>query len=180
MKKKIISAVALGLVVLLIIGIFVLYLVRVNYVPKLDNPDSIQVYKDDKHNTFSSDKNAYNDILVAYNNSFNQKLLSAIFAGQTGGAFNQQTNGDLPTTNSLSVTAPYIKLDYDNAQTLVVNGYTQDLTVNQVILEVKDSSKYAEVKIYYKQANTTSSYYYMTTLANQSALYKVIDNLQLA
>ncbi|MBR2052994.1 MAG: hypothetical protein IKK20_02845 [Clostridia bacterium] len=178
MKKKLGLYVTLGAIALVAMAIIIMYLMPVSYLPSMSKPTNITVYQTtSKYGTFSADTSAktYNEILDAYNKSFQQNFLSAVFAGQTAAT---SANGELKTTTTKPSYSTYIVLNFD-AQKIVVNGHKQNVSVDQVLLQVENTTTFGDVKVYFKQAGTsgTTTYYYMTTLAKQAALYEVITSL---
>lgn len=180
MKKKLGAYITLGVVAVIAIAIMIMYLVPVSYVPSMSKPNSITVYQTSaKYGTFDKtiDSESYNKILTAYNKSFQQNFLSAVFAGQTVGA---DANGELKTTTTEPSYSTYIELNFD-AQKITVNGHKQNVLVDQVILQVENTTTFADVKVYFKQAGTSgaTTYYYMTTIAKQASLYELITTLSI-
>lgn len=180
MKKKLGAYITLGVVAVIAVAIMVMYFAPVSYMPSMSKPNNITVYQTStKYGTFSPESGAetYNEVLTAYNQSFKQNFLSAVFAGQTIGA---DVNGELKTTTTEPSFAIGVKLNFD-AQKITVNGHQQNVSVDQVILQVENTTTFADVKVYFKQAGTsgTPTYYYMTTLAKQASLYELITTLSI-
>lgn len=181
MTKKMGSIIALGVVALLAVVVVILYLIPVNYAPKLSAPNSIIVQQ-------SSDKNAtvlkeneediYNKIMKEFNKSLTRNLLSAIFAGQSSGGTNLTDNGLLPSTTTLPSADVQLVLTYD-AQTLTINGKSQPRKVTNVIFQLSDTTTYQAATIYFQQEDGTG-YYEYKTFAMQSNLYDYIMDLNIA
>lgn len=183
MKKKLGAYITLGAIALIAAAILVMYLVPVSYMPAMSKPINITVYQTStKYGTFSPESGTenYNKVYDAYNQSFGQNFLSALFAGQTKAASSQNASGQLSTTTSAPSYSTYLVLNF-NAQKITVNGHKQNVSVDQVIVQVQNTTTFADVKVYFKQAGTTgtTTYYYMTTLAKQAALYELITNLSI-
>ena len=183
MKKKLGAYITLGAVALIAVAILVMYLMPVSYMPAMSKPTNITVYQTStKYGTFSPESGVenYNKIYDAYTKSFGQNFLSALFAGQTTVAANQKAGGQLSTTTTAPSYSTYITVNFD-AQKITVNGQKQNVSVDQVIVQVQNTTTFTDVKVYFKQAGTsgTTTYYYMTTLAKQAALYELITNLSI-
>lgn len=183
MKKKLGLYITLGVIALAAVAIIIMYLMPVSYMPSMSKPTNITVYQTStKYGTFSAESGAetYNKVLDAYNQSFKQNFLSALFAGQTTAAKNQNSSGQLSTTTTKPSYSTYLVLNFD-AQKISVNGHKQNVSVDQVIFEVENVASFEDVKVYFKQAGAsgTTTYYYMTTLAKQAPLYYLITNLSI-
>ena len=182
MKNKIAPIIVLGITALIVLAVMVLYFTPVSYMPKMSNPNYIQVHQTStKYVTCDSDDEVYGKVLSTFNNSFSQNMLSAIFAGQTSGALNQTATGELRTTTDAPDYVTYVQFDYNEAQKITVNGHLQNVAVEEVIVKVENIVGFSETTVYFKQVTQpgeTITYYYMTTLANQAELYKLIQEIQ--
>lgn len=183
MKKKLGTLIALGVVAVVALAIIVLYFMPVSYMPALSQPSHMIVYKSSSQSaTFSPSDEKYNDIWGEYQNSFKQNMLSAIFAGQTSGIQNQTSSGELKTTKNAPSFSTKLVFNYDTAQKIVVGGHAQNVLIDQVQIEITDGVGYSDAKVYFRQVvevGAQVTYYYMTTLANQSSLYETISSLNI-
>lgn len=182
MKNKLAPMIVLGVTAIIVLAVMVLYFTPVSYMPQMANPNYIQVHQTStKHTTCDSNDEIYKKVLSDVNKSFSQNMLSAIFAGQTSGALNQTSTGELRTTTDAPDYVTYVQFDYNQGQTIYVNGHKQNVAVDEVIFQVENIVGFTEVTVYFKQVNTpgeTTTYYYMTTLANQAELYKLLQEIQ--
>ena len=181
MSKKLGSIIALGVIALLAVVVVVLYLIPVNYAPKLKNPNSIIVQQSSTLNATvlkENDKKIYNNLMNKFEESLTRSLLSAIFAGQSSGGTNVTDNGVLPSTASIPNAEVQIVLTY-NAQKLVIDGKEQPRKVTNVIYQLSDTKTYQPATIYFQQEDG-SAYYEYKTFAMQSNLYDYVMSLQIA
>lgn len=184
MSKKLISFISLGLVALIAVIITIMYLIPVNYSPKINNPDSIIVYESKTSNvgTFQekneSSQENYRKILTEFNNSFTRNYLSALFAGQTSGAINQTKNGFLYYESPTSSMDRYLIFTYTEPQTLVINNVEQEKTFTKIYMEIKSSNSYVLTSLYF-QVSDASNYLLLQTYANQNNLYNLITDLSI-
>lgn len=181
--KKTGSIIGLGIVAILAITIIVLYLVPVHYAPKLDAPYKITIYKSstiygDFVDGEEDDKEVYDKVLAYFDSSLTRNLLSAIFAGQTQGGIDLTESGILKTVSTASSTYPQVVLSFSEPQTLVINGKTQLLPINEVIYELADTDIYTITTIYFKQISL--KYYQYKTYAIQNDFYEFVNSLSLA
>lgn len=176
MKKKLGIFITLGVVLALAIAVLVLYLIPVNYMPKLNNPDQIRIYVSSSQGLYKAndpnDKPTYDDLLDKYNKAFSQSLLASIFAGQS--TTTVQGNGKLDPVDKPSSDMEFV-LHFNEGQKLVVAGVEQS-PISDVYVQVTDSSGYTKSDVYFKQA-TGTKYYKFTTYVNQKILYDAINNL---
>lgn len=182
MKNKIAPMIVLGVTALLILTVMVLYFTPISYMPNMAKPDYIQVHQTStKHTTCDENDELYGKVLTTFNKSFSQNLLSAIFAGQTSGALNQTSIGELRTTTTAPDYVTYVQFDFNEGQKITINGHEQNVAIEEVIVEVENVVGFAETTVYFKQITSpgeSTTYYYMTTLANQAELYKLIQEIQ--
>lgn len=183
MTKKLGSIIALGIVALLAVVVVILYLIPVNYAPKLSEPNSIIVQQSStKNGTFlkENDEKKYNKIMQEFNDSLTRNLLSAIFAGQSSGGTNVADKGILPSVQPQSIPNADVQivLTYD-AHTLKINGKTQPRKVTNVIYQLSNTKTYQPATIYFQQEDGTA-YYEYKTFALQTNLYNYIMDLEIA
>ncbi|MBE5746427.1 MAG: hypothetical protein E7359_03985 [Clostridiales bacterium] len=193
--KKVLSIVALSLIAVLA-GVIILFAcIDKSYNPNITEPDYIQIYinKTSGQNTESYYKNdgiedrkaVYDEVLKLYNKSFNQKIMSGIFQGIL---FNDAKI--VRETKTLStLTGTYIAFNYEDLQTLKLNGKTYtykngsttetNIQFKTLWVEVKDSDAMTDINIYveYYNQNSTSetSRYKYVVKAMQSGLYNYIQ-----
>lgn len=183
MKKKLGTLITLGAVALVAMAIIILYFAPVSYMPALTAPGHIIVYQSQSTSaTLTANQETYNKVWAEYQNSFKQNMLSAIFAGQTNGVQNQTLSGELRTTQNAPNFSTYLVFNYDTAQSIVVSGHKQNVLIDQVQIEVENEVGYTNTTVYFRQVsdpNEKKTYYFMTTLANQNSLYKLITGLDI-
>lgn len=176
MKKKIGLGIVLGLVALLSAMVVIMVIIPVNYKPAISAPNRIAVINVDSEQhlcTPDENKEIYDETLNLFEQSFSRSFLSALFAGQLGGSPEK-----IPQTDVLpSFTGYRITFKYNESQTLIVNGKSSEHLFDRAILEVKKTDSYRQITIYFQQVTNSKYYYYLTTFANQSALYDYLDTL---
>ena len=183
MKKKLGTLITLACVAVVALAIIILYFMPVTYMPNLSTPNHMIVYKTSSQSaTLLPQDDKYKQIWGEYKNSFEQNMLSAIFAGQTKGIKNQTSSGELKTTKNEPTFQTYIVFNFDTAQKIVVAGHTQNVLVDQVKIEVSNATGYSDTTVYFRQVSGVAeqtNYYYMTTLASQSKLYQTIQDINI-
>lgn len=189
--KKILSIVALTLIAILASSIIVFSCVDKDYNPNLENPDYIKIFVDSSSseayfndNTNEENQKVYNETLRLYNESFKQKMMSAIFNGTL---FENPTISKLsPKKNSFS-TGIYINFHYNEKQILKLNNdvYTYktekttetNIEYNDLYIEVKDSENLTTFNIYVQKLNSSYYYYHYTVRAKQADLYNYLKGI---
>lgn len=186
MKNKLGTLITLGVVAVIALAVIIMYFAKVTYMPAMTNPTAITVYQTStKSATFTKteQESEYYNILNSYNQSFQQNFLSALFAGQTQVAGSLTSGGQLRTTTSAPAFSTYLVLDFEE-QKIVVQGHQQNVSVDQVIVQIQNTTTFSETTVYFKQvseySNQSATYYTMKTLANQAQIYKLITELVIA
>lgn len=176
MKKKLGLGITLGMIALLSVMVVIMVMVPVNYKPEISLPNRIAVLNSENKQhlcTETENKEIYDETMELFEQSFSRSFLSALFAGQLSG-----TTEKVPETNTLQNFSGYkITFKYNEPQTLIVNGKSPEHKFNKMILEVKETNAYRQLTVYFQQATNSKFYYYITTYANQSALFEYLDTL---
>jgi len=189
--KKILSIVALCLIAALAAVIIIFAVVDKNYNPNLQAPDYIQICINkssdenvesyDKNDTISERKDVYNKVMKLYNESFSQKIMSGIFQGIV---FNKTeiVRNVVTSIDSILSNGTYIAFNYNDDQILKLNGevYTYKNETNikykTLYVEVKNTTAMTDINIYVKKIDADSSYYRFIVKAEQSELYKYLQD----
>lgn len=191
--KKILSIVALCLIAVIAGTIIVFSCVDKDYNLNLKNPDYIEIimnngaesqsyFKDDE---ISANKEVYDKVMKLYNESYKQKIMSAIFQGTLGNKVTIERNSI--SESSVTTSGVVIAFHYYENQTLKLNGKTYTYTFasgttetniqyKTLYVKVNSLDSLEDVNIYVKNINTSSSYIYYSykVKANQSALYEYL------
>lgn len=186
--KKVLSIVALCLIAVLAGTIIVFSCINKDFNLNLNNPDFINIYINSSTKTgesYSLDtdnehKEVYNKIMSLYNESFKQKMMSALF----NGTLNEKTKITKEYRSLSSITSSGIWLEFNynsSAQTIKLNGkeYSDDSSYSKeydrAFVEVKDSSTATTFEIYLVKTESDYSYYHYTVRATQANLYDYLN-----
>lgn len=190
--KKVLSIVALCLIAILAGTIIVFSCVDRNYNIKLADPDFIQIQINSTENGesyFKTDSDSerqekYNKVMELYNKSFKQKIMSGIFQGVISNSAKIERN--VVSVNSFLTSGTYIAFNYNDPQTLKLNGkiyeyksgsYTEkNIQFQKVYVEVKNTDAVSDINIYVvNKGSQNYSYYHYVVKAKQANLYEYIQ-----
>lgn len=192
--KKLLSIIALCLIAIIAGTIVIFAVVDKDYNLNLTKPDYIEIkinnnsnaqsyYADDE---FADRQAVYNEVMKLYNESFKQKIMSAIF----GGTISSKPTIQKQYSTSFLSSGTFIIFNYEDEQELMLNGKSYehkkaDGTISEknikyktLYVEVKDSTAMTDFNIYVKyenSSNSTASYYRYTVKAQQSKLYQYLQ-----
>lgn len=181
--KKVLSIVALCLIAILAGTIIVFSCVDRNYNIKLADPDFIQIQINSTENGesyFKTDSDSerqekYNKVMELYNKSFKQKIMSGIFQGVISNSAKIERN--VVSVNSFLTSGTYIAFNYNDPQTLKLNGKIyENIQFQKVYVEVKNTDAVSDINIYVvnKGSQNYSNYHYVVK-AKQANLYEYIQ-----
>ena len=185
--KKVLSIIALCLIGVLAGVIIVFSCVNKDYNLKLSSPDFVRVYVNTTTagEAYSADsdethKQIYNKIMSLYNDSYKQKLMSALFNGTLGDK--TSITREYKNINNAIGSGIWLEFNYNsNPQTIKLNGkdYTDDSTYSKeydrAFVEVKDSDTVTTFTIYLAKSDSDYSHYHYTVRAKQANLYKYLS-----
>ena len=193
-KKKISLIVCYCLVGVIALGFIICAIVPKSYLPTIENPDKLTItYVDDNKiqefynvNSSSFNKEDYDKIISAFRNSFQQSVLSALFAGELISPMNALPIGKaniVKPENSIEV-----KFEYNEYQNIIINGKVYyDQTNSKTPVQTKTLYFYItndigfnNTYIYYEddsQSSTDIEYYRVQTISSTSSLYELCAEL---
>lgn len=173
--KKILTIVALALVVILGATVITLAFVKTDYDQLTTaNVESIVVYYGTANNTFSSDvendKDIYNKLISEYNKGTKETVLSSLFQGSYASDAKPEVKYET-WTFSPAAGKNFLKLNYSegNYPVIKINGevyehdalLTAEKTVEykSVYVQIEDSSELTKITAYFVHTlnNTTSN-----------------------
>ncbi len=199
--KKVISIVAIVLVVLLVGATVALACIKTNstdLVDELANYDKInyvQVYKNGSYyqaftKSDEEGKNSINKIVCLHKESLKDNMLSSLFQGALGFDASMEKFEASKTRDEIVKDKNCVSFIFSEKQTLVwedetIQNNSKNVEFYELILEVQDNENYSEVSVYVlnlanKATTSNSSLYKFTTIAHQSALYDFIEGLDFA
>jgi len=189
--KKVLSIISLCLIAVLAVAIIVFSTVNTNYNLNLTKPDYIEISinnSNTKESYYSNGddehKQVYNKVMELYNASYKQKIMSGIFSGVL---FNKPTIiYSTSSVNSILNNGSFIVFNYNNEQTLTLNGkpytytsssgsQTTNIKYNKLYVQVKNSNSITTFNIYVKNIDNDYSYYRYSVQAKQADLYSYIQ-----
>lgn len=175
MTKRIIPIIALVLIGLVAIATVVLALVPKNHAPNIGSPARISISSmNDQVFDANDDADIYNKIINAYNKSFTESSLNALFQGRLcNGAEAKYQQDSLTYLSSLS---KYLRFDFNTDKTVKVQ--TKDISYRSVVVELEDNEGMYDVKLYLLAHGSTSTNYYISTIADLGNLVSVIDEVE--
>ena len=199
--KKVISIVAIALVLLLVGATVALACIKTNstdLVDELANYDKInyvQVYKNGSYyQAFTkSDQDGIdniNKVVCLHKESLKENMLSSLFQGALGFNASMEKLETAKSRDEIVKEKNCLSFVFAEKQTLKwedknVQNNNKDVEFYELILEVQDNENYSEVSVYVlnlanKATTSNSSMYKFTTIAHQSALYDFIEELEFA
>lgn len=192
--KKVLSIVALCLIAVLAGTIIVFSCINKDFNLNLNNPDFINIYINSSTKTGESyglgtefddeHKEVYNKIMSLYNESFKQKMMSALFNGTLTEKTKITKHSSSKTVSSIVGSGIWLEFNYSDNQKIKLNGkdYDDDSTwskeYNRAFVEVKESSTATTFEIYLvttTSSGSSYSYYHYTVRATQSNLYEYLN-----
>ena len=204
MKKKIIISVSLGIVALLAIATLILALVPVNKNTVIAKPNSIYITNqntkefggncayDNIQDITQNGSAMLNDFYKAFNESFEQKALVAMFTNQSNSGIkanyvdvagsSEKISKNYDTTEKFTVI-----FQYNENQTIYVEEKDLSFEYNYLFFEVTNADERQEVTFGVMKDNysldgsyTSLSYkYYFTAQANLKPVYQYINTISI-
>ncbi len=204
MKKKIIISVSLGIVALLAIATLILALVPVNKNTVIAKPNSIYITNqntkefgghcayDNIQDVTQNGSAMLNDFYKAFNESFEQKALVAMFTNQSNSGIkanyvdvagsSEKISKNYDTTEKFTVI-----FQYNENQTIYVEEKDLSFEYNYLFFEVTNADERQEVTFGVMKDNysldgsyTSLSYkYYFTAQANLKPVYQYINTISI-
>ena len=204
MKKKIIISVSLGIVALLAIATLILALVPVNKNTVITKPNSIYITNqntkefggncayDNIQDVTQNGSAMLNDFYKAFNESFEQKALVAMFTNQSNSGIkanyvdvagsSEKISKNYDTTEKFTVI-----FQYNENQTIYVEEKELSFEYNYLFFEVTNADERQEVTFGVMKDNysldgsyTSLSYkYYFTAQANLKPVYQYINTISM-
>ena len=188
--QRVLSIVLIVICVALVIGVTLCSFLPKSFNPGLNEPSYIRLFSSSNSNinnvTYNSDSDEYKQIMELYNKSFETTIFGAMFQGK---AFKGITFKEGHQSLS-SLTGTYIEFNYDEVQTIKINGKTLEEAgiesqfsnhqYRSVVIEVLDSESLSQINVYFRYNDTgysTYSYLRFETYAKQAALYDYLENL---
>lgn len=199
--KKVISIVAIVLVVLLVGATVALACIKTNstdLVDELANYDKlnyVQVYKNGAYyqaftKSGEEDKNNINKIVCLHKESLKDNMLSSLFQGALGFDASMEKFDASKTRDEIVKDKNCVSFVFSEKQTLTwedetIQNNNKNVEFYELILEVQDNENYSEVSVYVlnlanNASTSNSSLYKFTTIAHQSELYDFIEGLEFA
>ncbi len=204
MKKKIIISVSLGIVALLAIATLILALVPVNKNTVITKPNSIYITNqntkefggncayDNIQDVTQNGSAMLNDFYKAFNESFEQKALVAMFTDQSNSGI--KANYADVAGSSKKISKNYdstekftVIFQYNDNQTIYVEEKDLSFEYNYLFFEVTNADERQEVTFGVMKDNysldgsyTSLSYkYYFTAQANLKPVYQYINTISI-
>ena len=204
MKKKIIISVSLGIVALLAIATLILALVPVNKNTVITKPNSIYITNqntkefggncayDNIQDITQNGSAMLNDFYKAFNESFEQKALVAMFTNQSNSGIKANYvdvagSSEKISKNYDSTEKFTVIFHYNNNQTIYVEEKDLSFEYNYLFFEVTNADERQEVTFGVMKDNysldgsyTSLSYkYYFTAQANLKPVYQYINTISI-
>lgn len=186
MKKKISQIVAYSVLGVVVLGLVLCAIIKVNFRPEINLPiiangDKIQISLDGTAKVESSDDNIkYKQFLNKFDDSFKLTILYSVFSGRIGSELEIEETTTAPTYNGFKVQFIYtetqtLKKDGKAVTSGAVNSNTP-VTFNTLIFDVAEGRGLGEVSLYF-YTNGEEEYYKVTTIANFDSLYTYISEI---
>lgn len=186
MKKKISQIVAYSVLGVVVLGLVLCAIIKLNFRPEIRMPmvadgDKIQISVSGTSKVESSDENIkYNTFLNKFDDSFKLTILYSLFSGKIGSELEIKE-----TTSAPSFSGFKVQFIYAETQTLTKNGKevtsgavnsNTPVKYNTVVFDVTDAKGLGQVNLYC-YINGDDSYYRINTIANFDGLYNYISEI---
>ena len=188
MKKKISQIVAYSVLSVVVLGLVLCAIIKINFRPEINLPnlasgDKIQISLDGTSKVESSDENInYKQFLNKFDDSFKLTILYSVFSGRVGSELEVQETKTAPTYNGFKVQFIYtetqtLKKDGKDVTSGAVNSNTP-VTFNTLVFDVAEARGLGEVSLYFYTSGE-EEYYKVTTIANFDSLYAYISEISM-
>lgn len=178
MTKKIIPIASLVLIGLIVVAVIVLALIPKSFAPNIGNPARIEISGTSSRifsATDANDKEIYDKILEAYNKTFTESALNALFQGRL--CKNAEGKYQEDTLTYLSSLSDYLRFDYNEDKT--INIQEKDVTYRSIAIEMNDNNGMYEVKVYLLQTSgSTSTNYYISAIGDLGNLVTTVSTIK--
>lgn len=186
MKKKISLIIAYSVLGLVVVGLILCSIIKINFMPEMKVPVTTDIGKiqittsSGTSAVDSSNENInMNKFSETFSNSFKLTILYSVFSGKIGNEVQIKKQTTSPTFSGYKV-----QFIYQESQTLkkggkpvtVADNSNTEVTYNRAVFDVKEGKGLTNVNIYF-YTNGESNYYQLTTIANFDELYTFIKAL---
>ena len=188
MKKKISQIIAYSVLSVVVLGLVLCAIIKINFRPEINLPlvangDKIQISLEGTAKVESSDENInYKEFLNKFDDSFKLTVLYSVFSGKLGSELDIEETKTAPVYNGFKVQFIYtetqtLKKDGKEVTSGAVNSNTP-VTFNSLVFDVADAKGLGEVNMYFYTSGE-EGYYKVTTIANFDELYKYISAISM-
>lgn len=189
MKKKI-SQIILYLVLgVVVLGLVLCAVIKVNFKPEIQVPmtdaiGQIEITTTDGTSKVESSKEnidvkKFNNL---FNSSFELSVLYSLFSGKLGSEMEVTKLTKEPTVSGYKVQFLYtedVNLVINGKEQTIANNSTTPIKYNRVVFGVEAEKGLTNVALYFYQQGTTNTYYKVSTIANYNSLYNFISDLSM-
>ena len=192
MKKKISQIVAYSVLGVLVVGLILCAVLKLDFKPDINIPlnttqGTISISATDGTNNGESHENQinYKNFAEKFDNAFKLTVLYSLFSGKIGTELivNDKITSGKPSVSGFEVTIYYTPNEDGDLQTLKYKGndmkYSQissAITFDRILFGVEGGRGLAETNLYFYTTGK-SVYYKVTALANFDELYNYINNI---
>lgn len=188
MKKKISSLVLYLVLGVVVLGLVLCAIIKINFKPELQVPiaNSVgQIQISANNGTSKNEANKESIDVEKFNNKFNSSfelsILYSLFSGKIGNSMKLEKQTTVP-----SVTGYKVEFIYTEDAVLVINGKEQTIATNsttpikynRVVFGVEEGKGLKGINFYY-YINGEKEYYKVTTIGNFDSLYNYISTLSM-
>ena len=187
MKKKISQILLYFVLGVVVLGLVLCAIIKVNFKPEIQVPltdavGQIEITTTDGTSKVESSKEnidveKFNNL---FNDSFELNVLYSLFSGKLGSEIKVTKLTKEPTVSGYEVKFLYtdnVKLVIDGKEQTVASNSTTPIQYNRVVFGVEEKGL-TEVALYFYEQGTTT-YYKVTTIANYDSLYNYISQLSM-
>lgn len=177
MSKKIIPLVSLIIIAILVIATIVMACIPKSYAPTNVAPVSIVLGNDDSYYAKGdvNTKKVYNELYSAYQNSFTESSINALFNGRL--ALNAEVNYTETAISINNLGTNHIMLNFGSMQKVEIEG--TEYQYNKMVIELDSTNVMKTVKAYLFNSDTyyTGTNYYISTIGNLEGLVNYVNEL---
>ena len=186
--KKISQIVAYSVLGLVVIGLILCSILKINFMPEIKIPTTETIGKIQITTTNgtafveSSNENInVQKFSSTFEDSFKLTVLYSLFSGKISNEQTIQQQASAPSFSGYKVQFIYNEsqtLKKDGKNVPIADNATTPITYNRAVFDVKEGNGLTSASIYF-YTNGESKYYKLTTIANFDNLYTYISNLSM-
>ena len=186
MKKKISQIVMYSVLGIVVLGLILCSIIKINFKPEMQVPvttavGKIQIETSTGTSAVDSSNENINTQKFAdkFNSSFELTILYSVFSGKISNEIQIDKQTNAPSFSGFKVQFIYAEshtLKKGGKDVMVADNSNTPIKYNRVLFDVTSGGGLKKTSIYF-YTNGETNYYKLTTIANFDELYKYISNM---